>query len=266
MPKLPKMLNSPIIASAHPPTCTGRPHSAITPGKWVARNATWKPQTINPALSIQKLGKRSASAMASRALRRFCPAGALCNAFPLSTEAAGKASSTSTPSTCMALAQPMLALRPMASGAIRNWPNEPPAFTTPVEMPRWVAGTMRVVAAISTDGPAMPAPPAASTPMEKISSAVLVISGVMKVPSATSTTPVTSTRPVPTRSAIAPANGWVNPHQSWPKANARLMLPTPRPVAVFIGLMKRPMVWRVPMVRAKVPAAASSTSQRAGTE
>ena len=41
------------------------------------------------------------------------------------------------------------------------------------------------------------------------------------------------------------------------------MLPTPNPVDVFIGLRNRPIVWRVPMVSAKVPAVASSTSQTA---
>ena len=74
----------------------------------------------------------------------------------------------------------------------------------------------------------MPAPPADSTPMARIKPAVVVISGVMKVPSATSSTPTNSTRPAPTLSAIAPANGCVSPHQSCPKANARLMLAQPQ--------------------------------------
>ena len=64
---------------------------------------------------------------------------------------------------------------PGAIGANRNWPNEPPALTMPVAMPRFSAGISRVVAAISTDGPAMPAPPAASTPIAKISPAVVVM-------------------------------------------------------------------------------------------
>src|SRR4029079_9373467 len=83
----------------------------------------------------------------------------------------------------------------------------------------------------------------------------------MKVPRATSDAPRKSTRPAPTLSATAPAKGCVRPHHSWPKAKARLMLPTPRPVAVLSGLRNSPVVWRVPMVRAKVRAAASSTSQ-----
>ena len=86
----------------------------------------------------------------------------------------------------------------------------------------------------------------------------------MKVPSATSSTPASSTRPAPMRSATAPANGCVRPQNSWPKAKARLMLPRPSPVEVLIGERNRPMVWRVPIVSAKVPAAASSTSQSAG--
>ena len=165
--------------------------------------------------------------------------------------------------TCIAPAQPMPTINAAAIGAIRNWPNEPPAFTMPVARPRFSAGISRVVAAISTAGPAMPAPPADNTPIARIKPAVVVMYGVMKVPSATSSAPANSTLPAPTLSAMAPANGWVRPHQSWPKAKARLMLPRPRPVAVLSGERNRPMVWRVPMVRAKVPAAASSTSQKA---
>ena len=70
------------------------------------------------------------------------------------------------------------------------------------------------MAAISTARPAMPAPPAESTPIAKINPAVLVMYGISAVPSATSSTPVTSTRPAPMRSATMPANGCVRPHQS----------------------------------------------------
>ena len=45
----------------------------------------------------------------------------------------------------------------------------------PVAMPRRSGGIKRVVAAISTDGPAMPAPPADSTPIAKISPPVVVM-------------------------------------------------------------------------------------------
>jgi len=58
-------------------------------------------------------------------------------------------------------------------------------------------------------------------------------------------------------SAIAPANGCVRPQNSWPNANARLMLPSPSPVAVLSGPRNKPIDWRVPIVSAKVPAAAS---------
>src|SRR3989344_446870 len=206
--------------------------------------------------------------MASRAVNAFWPdAAAACAAsaleLPLSTHTAGSASSTSTPSHCMALAQPTAAVRLMAMGAITNCPNDPPAFTMPLASPRLLAGTSRAVAAISTDGPAMPAPPAASTPIAKISPAVVVMYGVMKVPSATSATPSRITRPVPMRSATAPANGCVSPHHSWPNAKARLMLPMPNAVEVLSADRNRPMVRRVPMVSAKAPAAASSTSHSA---
>ena len=99
--------------------------------------------------------------------------------------------------------------------------------------------------------------------MAKISPAVVVMNGVMKVPNATSDTPSSNTRPAPTRSAKAPANGCVSPHHNCPNAKARLIPPTPKPVAVFSELRNKPMVWRTPMVRAKVPAAANSTNQTA---
>ena len=110
----------------------------------------------------------------------------------------------------------------------------------------------------------MPAPPAESTPMARISPAVLVMNGTSAVPTATSSTPTTSTRPAPMRSATIPASGCVRPHHSWPKAKARLMLAMPSPVWVLSAPRKRPIDWRAPIVSAKVPAAASSTSQRAG--
>jgi hypothetical protein len=130
---------------------------------------------------------------------------------------------------------------PCAIGANTNWPNEPPALTTPVANARRSGATRRVVAAISTAGPAMPAPPAASTPIARIKPGVVSMNGISAVPSATSSAPTTSTRPGPTRSATMPASGCVNPHQSWPNAKARLMLARPRPVAVFSELMNRPI-------------------------
>jgi hypothetical protein len=151
----------------------------------------------------------------------------------------------------------------MAMGAIANWPKEPPAFTMPVASPRCAGVTRRAVAPISTEGPAIPAPPAASTPIAKIRPAVVVMKGVMMVPSATSSTPMKITRPVPMRSATAPAKGCVSPHQSWPKAKARLMLATPSPVEVLSADRNRPIVCRTPIVRAKVPAVASNTSHSA---
>ncbi len=50
MARLPTMLNRPIMASAQPPISDGRPQAATTPGKCVARKATWNPQTKNPRL------------------------------------------------------------------------------------------------------------------------------------------------------------------------------------------------------------------------
>ena len=53
MATLPTMLNRPIMASDQPAHSVGRPQDAITPGRWVARKATWKPQTKKPAPSIR---------------------------------------------------------------------------------------------------------------------------------------------------------------------------------------------------------------------
>jgi hypothetical protein len=78
-------------------------------------------------------------------------------------------------SACSAPTQPRLAVSAAASGAMRNWPNEPPALTTPVASPRRSGGIRRLVAAISTEGPAMPAPPAARMPSAKIRPQVLVM-------------------------------------------------------------------------------------------
>ena len=49
MPMLPTMLNSPTMPSAHAPTVGDNWHEATTPGRCVARKATWKPQTKKPA-------------------------------------------------------------------------------------------------------------------------------------------------------------------------------------------------------------------------
>ena len=89
----------------------------------------------------------------------------------------------------IAIAQPATAVMPCAIGTKTNWPNEPPALTMPLAMPRLAGGASRAVAAISTDGPAKPAPPAASTPIAKIRPKVVVISGTSAVPSATSSRP-----------------------------------------------------------------------------
>ena len=235
--RLATMLNSPNTANAQAPYCNGKPQDATMLGKWVPRYATWKPQTKKPAAGSRNERSASAVRTASPVLVFFCPAGAACVAWPFSIKAAGRHSSTSKPISCIAVTQPRPRISAPVTGAMTNWPNEPPALTMPVARPRHSGAISRVVAAISTAGPAMPAPPADSMPMAKISPAVLVISGVSTVPSATSEAPTSSTRPAPTLSAMAPANGYVRPQNSWPKANARLMLhsPSPRPVAVLSG-------------------------------
>ena len=110
---------------------------------------------------------------------------------------------------------------PCATGAKMNWPNEPPALTMPVANPRRSGGTSRVVAAISTAGPAMPAPPAASTPIAKISPAVLVMNGISAVPIATSIKPTTNTRPGP----IAVGDDAGHAAASSPTRTARTRMP-----------------------------------------
>src|SRR3954468_11390847 len=57
-----------------------------------------------------------------------------------------------------------------------------------------------------------------------------------------------------------PATGWVSPHQSWPTPNARLMLAKPSPVVELMTPRKRPIDCLAPIVTAKMPPAASSTS------
>src|SRR5215217_1970739 len=50
------MLLSPISARAAAPLDADRPLPVSTDGRWVARNANWKPQAAKPAFSIQKPG------------------------------------------------------------------------------------------------------------------------------------------------------------------------------------------------------------------
>src|SRR5258707_1055865 len=74
---------------------------------------------------------------------------------PRSTHAAGSASKVGAARLCKAMTQPAADVIACAMGANKNCPNDPPALTTPVAMPRRLGDTSRVVAAISTDGPAM---------------------------------------------------------------------------------------------------------------
>ena len=55
------------MAKAQAPTSGGKPQDATTPGRCVARKATWKPQTEKPSASRRKLGSAQARAMAWRA-------------------------------------------------------------------------------------------------------------------------------------------------------------------------------------------------------
>ncbi len=143
--------------------------------------------------------------IASRALSRFTggvdagPAAfaAACAELPRSTHAAGSASSTIAAMLWMANAQPATAVMPWAIGTKMNWPNEPPALTMPLAMPRFSGGARRAVAESSTDGPAKPAPPAARTPMATIRPKVVVISGTSAVPRQTRSRPKRRTRPAP---------------------------------------------------------------------
>ena len=50
---LPAMLNKPSAARDRPDTLEGSPHSSITPGRWVIRKNTCRPQTKNVALMSQ---------------------------------------------------------------------------------------------------------------------------------------------------------------------------------------------------------------------
>src|SRR6266850_524783 len=261
--KLPAMLNRPISDSAQAPTDGGKPQSATTPGRCVAMNATWKPQTKKPAVSSRKLGSFHASRTAcfiDFSGAAPCAAGAC---FPRKTKASGTMASESRPSDVSAPTQPSAPVSAIASGATTNWPNEPPALTMPLAMPRFSGGSARATADISTPSPAMPPPPAATTPIRRTSIQVLVAYGVSTVPSMTSTAPVAITRPVPYLSATAPAIGCVMPHMSCAQAKARLMAAMPKPVAELIGPMNSATDWRTPKMRANTrPAAATMARWR----
>ena len=51
--RLPATLNSPISAIDTADTLGDRPHRAISPGRWVTRNAMCTPQVKKPRCSIQ---------------------------------------------------------------------------------------------------------------------------------------------------------------------------------------------------------------------
>ncbi len=250
------MLKSPMSESAQAPTAGGSPHSATTPGRCVAMNATWKPQTKNPAVSSRKLGSFHASRTACFIDFSGAAPCAAAGCSPRSTKASGTIASERRPSAVSAPIQPSMPVSTIASGATTNWPNEPPAFTMPLAMPRFSGGSARATADISTPSPAMPPPPAATTPIRSTSIQVLVACGVSTVPSMTSTAPMAITRPVPYLSATAPAMGCVMPHMSCAQANARLIEAMPRPVAELSGPMKSATDWRTPKISANTRPAA----------
>ena len=161
------------------------------------------------------------------------------------------------PSTVSAPTQPSVPPSSTASGATRNWPNEPPALTMPLARPRFSGGSARATEDMSTPRPAMPLPPAETMPMRRISVQVVLAYGVSTVPSITSTPPMAMTRPVPYLSANAPAIGCVMPHMSCAQANARLMAAMPSPVAELIGPMKSATDWRTPKISANTSPAAT---------
>ena len=79
---------------------------------------------------------------------------------------------------------------------------------------RRAGGSSAFRAAISTDGPANPAPPAVSTPIASTSAHVECANGVSHVPSAIIAAPATSTGALPYRVTSTPATGCVTPHIS----------------------------------------------------
>ncbi len=243
--------------SDHAPTAGGRPHSATTPGRCVAMKATWKPQTKKPAVSSRKLGSFQASRTAALMVFSTAATPGACWCLPRSTQASGTMASESRPSAVSAPTQPNAPVSSIASGATTNWPNEPPALTMPLAMPRFSGGNARATADISTPSPAMPPPPAAITPIKSTSIQVLVAWGVSTVPIMTSTAPAAMTRPVPYLSATAPAIGCVMPHISCAQANARLIAAMPRPVAELSGPIKSATDWRTPKMSANTSPAAT---------
>src|SRR3954466_5234344 len=251
------MLNSPMSESDQPAIAGGRPHSATTPGRCVAMKATWKPQTKKPPVSRRKLGSRPASRTACFSVFELLadPESFWC--LPRSGQASGTMASERSPSTVRAPAQPSVPPRSTASGAMMNWPSEPPALTMPVARPRFSGGSTRATDDMSTPRPAMPLPPADTTPMSTINIQAVVAYGVSTVPSMTSRPPMAMTRPVPYLSANAPATGCVTPHMSCAQANARLIDAMPRPVAELIWPMKSATDWRTPKTTAKTSPAAA---------
>src|SRR5205823_4301867 len=100
-----------------------------------------------------------------------------------------------------------------------------------------------------------PAPAADRTPSVMINPSSELISGVSAVPAASISVPAIITLTDPYLSAIAPKIGCDAPQTNWPTASAKLIDTMPRPVAVFSGDTKRPVVCRMPIVSIRIAAA-----------
>ncbi len=163
----------------------------------------------------------------------------------------------------MAMIQPGPAIRNCISGEKTNWPKEPPALMKPEAKGRRAAGRRWAVAPIRIEKLPAPAPAAESTPMVSSRPHSELTNGVAARPPASSSAPSTITRAGPYLSAMAPKMGCEAPHMNWPMASAKLIVATPRPVAVFRGDRNRPVVRRAPMVIIRIALAARIRSQAA---
>jgi hypothetical protein len=148
----------------------------------------------------------------------------------------------------IATIQPAPAMIAPISGASANWPNDPPALIKPDANARRSGGRRCAVAPIRIEKLPAPAPAADRKPIVSSSAHSDPTNGVAAVPTASITPPRAITRPGPYLSATAPKTGCATPHISCATAITKLMVATPRPVAVFSGDRNRPLVRRVPVV------------------
>ena len=131
----------------------------------------WNPQTRKLTVSNQNPLCAAASRIAADRLWLLVCAALF---LPASADASGMMISDVAASTRSAFSQPKWDISPCPNGSMTNWPNEPPAPTSPSAALRFSGGEARPTTPITTPKPEPLSPRPTSTPAE-ISNAIPVV-------------------------------------------------------------------------------------------